>query len=150
MGVSSQQWCCCALLSPGASLYSEIPVVGPLPSVYRRAGKGLCRALCQGNAGLGPSGRNYQKSCLSAASTQRKGWDFTPFASPRIKTRKARRFITHKSHRITTAPWTETCLRECSLTGMQGQSSLDKITLEHGKWSRFLAGLNNGISKCLV
>lgn len=39
--------------------------------------------------------------------------------------------------------------RVFSLTGMQEQSSLTKITLEHGKWSRSLPGLNNGISKCL-
>lgn len=110
----------------------------------------ICRALRRGNTGLAPSGRNYQKSCLSAASTLRKGCDFTPQASPRIKTRQARRFITHKPRRITNAAWKETCLRERSLTGMQEQSSLAKITLEHGKWSRSLAGLNNGISKCLV
>lgn len=67
-----------------------------------------------------------------------------------MKTRQARRFITHKPRRITNAPWKETCLREWVLTGMQEQSSLAKITLEHGKWSRALAGLNNGISKCLV
>lgn len=90
--VPSQQQCCCALLSPGASLYSKIPVVRPLPTTlcvlesWERACS-ICRALCQGNAGLGPSGRNYRKSCLLAASTQRKGWDFTPLTSPRIKTR---------------------------------------------------------------
>lgn len=41
-------------------------------------------------------------------------------------------------------------LPESFLTGMREQSSLAKITLEHGKWSRSLAGLNNGISKCLA
>lgn len=45
---------CCGLLTPGASLYSEIPVVGPLPPgcVDWRAEKGLSSVL--GERWLGP------------------------------------------------------------------------------------------------